>query len=137
MKAIKFFRQMERPISEGGFEVKPDRQSYSMVIQACSRALDAPIFAANKSEEFLEYAERKCKEEEDQQGFISSAAPLQLYLKVEDFNLVLIAISRSQLRNGPQRAMSIIKRMQQYAIAGKEDLLPNIKSWTGELDQTV
>lgn len=122
---------MEKPIDEGGYDVKPDRMSYSMLIQACSRAVDAPVFAATKSEEYLEYTEQKCREEKAQQDMISSAAPLQLYLKADDFNLVLIAISRSHQRNGPQRAIRIIKRMQQYAKEGQEDLLPNIKSWTG------
>jgi hypothetical protein len=130
-KAIQFFHDMEKPIDEGGYDVKPDRMSYSMLIQACSRAIDAPVFAATKSEEYLEYAEQKIREEKAQQDIISSAAPLQLYLKADDFNLVLIAISRSHQRNGPQRAIRIIKRMQQYAKEGQEDVLPNIKSWTG------
>lgn len=133
-KALVFLKTMELPIAEGGFEVKSDRMSYSLALQACSRASDAPVFAADKSEEILDLLEKKAKEEEEQQGLISSAAPLQFPLRIEDFNQAIVAISRAKYQaNGPDRVIRIIKRMQQYAKDGKKDLQPNIKTWNGTL----
>lgn len=132
MKAIHFLTTMELPISEGGFDVKPDRMSFSLALQACARASEAPNFAADKSEEILELLEERMKEEEAQQGKISSAAPLQFILRIEDYNLVLIAISRSRYQpNSPDRVIRIVKRMQQFAKEGKEWLQPNVKTWNG------
>ena len=126
-------RKMELPVSKGGFDVEPDRLSYALTILACSRCPYVG-YAAQRAEENLEKLEARAKMEAQKREEVSSAAPPSVTLDIESFNVVLTAISKCRQRDGPERALRIIRRMEQYANSGQETLRPNTRSWNAVLN---
>lgn len=125
--------KMELPVSEGGFDVSPDRLSYAVTILTCSRCPDK-VFAAKMAESNLEKMEARACLEAQRKEEISSAAPAAVILDIESFNVVLTSISRCHRKDAPQRMLQIIRRMENYADAGLENIRPNIRSWNAVLN---
>lgn len=135
VKADNFLRQMELSVEAGGSDVEPDRLSYALAILTCARCADDEVLGTRAAERILEKMEARAGAEAERRRRLSSAAPPAVCLDVECFNVVLLALSKSRRqRDAPDRAIRIIRRMEQHAAAeagGDESVRPNIRSWNG------
>ena len=132
-RADKMLTRMELPVEKGGYDVEPDRLSYALTILTCSRCPDRS-YAPRIAERNLERMERKARHEAQKREEVSSAAPPSVILDVECFNVVLTAISKSAEKDAVQRAIRLVKRMEQYAEQGQESIRPNRRSWNAILN---
>eukprot|EP00977_Amphora_coffeiformis_P001907 scaffold362_cov176-Amphora_coffeaeformis.AAC.33 len=121
-------KNMESPSKEGGFDVEPDRVSYTLAILACSRIPNKTL-AAEMSLATLEQMENKANEEAKWREQVSSAAPPVVRLDVECFNVVLTALSRTGESDSPSQIRRLLRKMQEYAAAGRTSVTPNVRSW--------
>jgi pentatricopeptide repeat protein len=120
-------RRMEMPVEEGGYDIV-NRMSYALTILTAARCPDAAL-AAQLAERNLLRMEERARLEERRREEVSSAAPPSVVLELECFNVVLTAISRSRSADSFVRCLAIVKRMEEYAQQGKENLRPTIRSW--------
>jgi hypothetical protein len=79
--AATIIKQMETPLSEGGFDVEPDRLSYALAILTCVRCPDD--FGMEKAEEILLQMEARARQDEEKRRAVSSAAPASVVLDLE------------------------------------------------------
>lgn len=133
IKADAILQQMELPVNDGGFDVEPDRLSYALTILTCARCSDISL-GVRRAEANLEKMEARARLEAQKRTEVSSAAPPNVSLDVECFNVVLTALSRCRQRDAPDRAFRIIQRMEKYAETSDESIHPNIRSWNGTLN---
>lgn len=131
--ADEMLQKMELPVSEGGYDVEPDRLSYALTILACARCQDSG-YGTMLAEKNLEKMELRAKLEAERREVVSSVAPPLVSLDIECFNVALTAISRSRRDDACTRTLAIIRRMEQYAEHGQEGLRPNIRSWNAVLN---
>lgn len=117
-------------MEEGGYDVVPDRLSYANTISVCSRCTDRD-FAAIESERQLQRMEATAAAEAELRDHTSSVAPPLVTLDAEAFHAVLLALSRSQLRDSGDRALRVIERMRKHS-EHKRELRPSIRSWNGK-----
>lgn len=122
--------RLELSVEEGGYDVAPDRMSYANTIYVCSRCNDQE-FAAVESERQLQRMEARAALEAKLRDHTSSVAPPLVTLDTEAFNVVLVALSRSQLRDSGSRALQVIERMRNHSEHTPE-LRPSIRSWNGK-----
>ena len=133
LQADMMLEKMELPVSEGGYDVEPDRMSYALTILACARCPDESL-GAKLAEQNLEKMERRAEMDAKKRAEISSAAPASVTLDVECFNVALTAISKSRSDDSVQRTMNILERMEAYSKAGIEGIRPNARSWNANLN---
>jgi pentatricopeptide repeat protein len=126
-------QRMETPVSEGGYDVEPDRLSYALSILACARCPDE-MYAAKISEMNLEKMEKRAELEKLKREEVSSAAPPAVALDIECFNVVLTAISKCRQEDAVERTLAIVKRMDAYVDAGDDQIRPNVRSWNAVLN---
>lgn len=120
--------RMEQPVEDGGFDVEPDRVSYTLTILACSRVRNNTL-AAEMSLSILEQMERKANQELEHRLQVSSAAPPNVRLDVECFNVVLTALSRTGEVESPNQIRRLLKKMNDYVEKGQTLVRPNVRSW--------
>lgn len=134
IQAERMLSKMELPVSEGGYDVEPDRFSYVLVILACTRCPDNAV-GATLSESVLERMEERARTDKERRDEVSSAAPPLVYMDLECFNLVLTALSKNRVPKAFTRIMKIISRMEKdYAGGGLNHLRPTIRSWIAALN---
>lgn len=120
--------KMEKTPAEGGFDVEPDRVSYTLAILASSRVPNKTL-AAEMALATLEQMERKAGEEEERRQQVSSAAPAIVRMDVECFNVVLTALSRTGEADSPSQIRKLLRKMQAYASNGQTLIRANVRSW--------
>jgi hypothetical protein len=131
--AYGIINKMELPVSEGGFDVEPDRLSYALAILTCARCPD-DTFGVDKAIEILEKMEARALLDERKRQEVSSAAPPSVRLDVECFNVVLTALSKSRSKDAVDRIIAIIQRMEKYAEEGQGHVMPTARSWNAVLN---
>jgi pentatricopeptide repeat protein len=130
-QAIELLEKMELPITEGGYDVRPDKMSYAMTILACSRQSDHTI-GAKLAERLLERMENCARAEAKQREEVSSAARPLVEMDIECYNVVLTAISKSQDKDAVDRIFRIITRIANDA--SNNVVRPNMRSWNAALN---
>jgi pentatricopeptide repeat domain (PPR motif) len=138
-RALHILNTME---SEG---VEPDALSYSLVVSAWAHSSHPN--ATKQAEVALLEMEKwaKAKNAAIDEAFDSglsdhaSSTPsslpaIRVHLDVECYNTVLIALSKRQEKDAPDRAIVILRRMQYLANNGFETVRPNAKSWNSVLN---
>ena len=132
-EATAMLERMATPVSEGGYDVEPDRLSYALTIVTCARCPDLTLGAELALANLLKLEDRARLEAEKRKE-ISSAAPPAVTLDIECFNVVLTALSRSLLPNAPELALRVLEKMEKYANKGEENVRPNIRTWNAVLN---
>lgn len=137
--------------------VERDALSYSLVVSAWSHSSDPD--ATRKAEKVLDEMETWAKEKnkEIDQAFDdemrdrqttfeegenttgkrmlpSSLPTIRVHLDVDCYNTLLIALSKRQEVDAPDRAIAILHRMKRLADEGFETVRPNAKSWNSVLN---
>lgn len=128
IKADAMLRQMELPVAQGGYDVEPDRLSYALAILTCARCADVAL-GVRRAEANLARQEARAQGEAEKRARVSSAAPPTVRLDGECYNVVLTALAKCRQRDAPDRALRIIRRMEQST---DESVRPNIRSWNGK-----
>jgi pentatricopeptide repeat protein len=128
--ATEMLDRMERSVASEGYDVSPDRLSYSFAILAWARCPDGAL----QAEAILDRLEARALLEARKREEVSSAAPPLVTLDLECCNAVLTALSRSGVVDAPDRALRIIDRMEQYAASGFGSVRPSIRSWNAVLN---
>ena len=70
----------------------------------------------------------------DKRTVPSSLPTIRVHLDVDCYNTVLIALSKRQETDAPDRAIAILHRMKRLAEEGFETARPNAKSWNSVLN---
>jgi len=130
--AFEMIKKMERPVSDGGYDVEPDKLSYALSILTCSRC--PADFGIALAEEILLSMEARALVDRKRQLEVSSAAPPSVSLDLESFNLVLIALSKSRADDAVQRMVNIFGRMKKHAEEGYTSVTPSVRSWNALLN---
>lgn len=147
-RALYILNTME---SEG---VEPDALSYSLVVSAWAHnsqpnatkqaevaLLEMEKWAKAKNAAIDEAFDNGISDHTSSNGQYnkdsntpSSLPAIRVHLDVECYNTVLIALSRRQEKDAPDRALAILHRMQYLADHGFETVRPNAKSWNSVLN---
>uniref|UniRef100_A0A7S3Q844 Pentacotripeptide-repeat region of PRORP domain-containing protein n=1 Tax=Chaetoceros debilis TaxID=122233 RepID=A0A7S3Q844_9STRA len=135
--------------------VEPDSLSYSLVVSAWAHS--TAYNATQKAEAALDEMENWVRDknkaideafdhglsnhaiangmfDKDGDTTPSSLPAIRVHLDVECYNTVLIALSKRQEPNAPDRAIAILNKMQKLADEGFETVRPTPKSWNSVLN---
>jgi len=147
-RALHILNTME---SEG---VEPDALSYSLVVSAWAHSsypkatkqaeialLEMEKWAKAKNAAIDDAFDSGLSDHDNSNGQSNkdqnrpaSLPAIRVHLDVECYNTVLIALSRKQEKDAPDRAMAILRRMQYLADHGFETVRPNARSWNSVLN---
>lgn len=127
--ATKILDGMEKPVSEGGFDVEPDRMTYALAILTCVRCSQE-----GEAEKLLLRMEERAREDEQKRRAVSSAAPASVVLDLECFNVVVTALAKRRAPGAVERIIAILGRMKQYAEGGQPHVMPTVRSWNALLN---